>query len=100
MQSNLDYLVLHVEITMAFVAFATIVATLRQAFSGYLARLQKPTVSFFRRSRVSWSHNGSRSHCSVHYLTERIAGVARVDICDLGSDRNVSTALHTPSKKD
>ena len=47
MQSNLDYLVLHVEITMAFVAFATIVATLRQAFSGYLARLQNLLFRFF-----------------------------------------------------
>ena len=47
MQSNLDYLVLHAEITMAFVAFATIVATLRQAFGGYLTRLQNLLFRFF-----------------------------------------------------
>ena len=29
MQSNLDFLVLYAEITMAFITFATIVATLR-----------------------------------------------------------------------
>ncbi len=47
MQMNLDYLVLHAEITMAFVAFATIVATLRQAFGGYLTRLQNLLFRFF-----------------------------------------------------
>ena len=47
MQSNLDFLVLYAEITMAFVAFATIVATLRQAFGGYLTRLQNLLFRFF-----------------------------------------------------
>ena len=47
MQSNLDFLVLYAEITMAFVAFATIVATLRQAFGEYLTRLQNLLFHFF-----------------------------------------------------
>ncbi len=47
MQSNLDFLVLYAEITMAFVAFATIVATLRQAFGGHLTRLQNLLFHFF-----------------------------------------------------
>ncbi len=47
MQSNLDFLVLYAEITMAFIAFATIVATLRQAFGGHLTRLQNLLFHFF-----------------------------------------------------
>ncbi len=47
MQSNLDFLVLYAEITMAFVAFAAIVATLRQAFGGHLTRLQNLLFHFF-----------------------------------------------------
>ena len=47
MQSNLDFLVLYAEITMAFVAFSTIVATLRQAFGGHLTRLQNLLFHFF-----------------------------------------------------
>jgi len=47
MQSNLDFLVLYAEITMAFVAFSTIVATLRQAFGGHLTRLQILLFRFF-----------------------------------------------------
>ena len=47
MQSNLDFLVLYAEISMAFVAFATIVATLRQAFGGRLTPLQYLVFRFF-----------------------------------------------------
>lgn len=47
MQPNLDFLVLYAEITMAFVAFSTIVATLRQAFGGQLTRLQILLFHFF-----------------------------------------------------
>ena len=47
MQSNLDFLVLYAEITMAFIAFATIVATLRQAFGEHLTRLQNLLFHYF-----------------------------------------------------
>ena len=47
MQSNLDFLALYSEVVMAFVAFATIVATLRQAFVGHLTQLQNLLVRFF-----------------------------------------------------
>ena len=47
MQSNLDFLVLYVEVVMAFIAFATLVATLRQAFFGHLTQLQNLLVRFW-----------------------------------------------------
>ena len=47
MQPNLDFLVLYAEIAIAFVAFATIVATLRQAFGGHLTPLQYLLFRFF-----------------------------------------------------
>ncbi len=47
MQPNMDFLVLYAEITMAFIAFASIVATLRQSFGGRLTPLQIRLFRFF-----------------------------------------------------
>ncbi len=47
MQPNMDFLVLYAEITMAFIAFVTIVATLRQSFGGRLTPLQMRLFRFF-----------------------------------------------------
>jgi hypothetical protein len=47
MKSNLDFLVLYAEITMAFVAFSTIVATLRQEIGESLTQLQSLLFHFF-----------------------------------------------------
>lgn len=47
MESNLDFLVLYVEVVMAFIAFATVVATLRQAFTGHLTQLQNLLIRFW-----------------------------------------------------
>lgn len=43
----MDFLVLYAEITMAFIAFASIVATLRQSFGGRLSPLQMRLFRFF-----------------------------------------------------
>ena len=47
MQPNIDFLILYTEITMAFIAFATIVATLRQSFGKRLTPLQNLLFHFF-----------------------------------------------------
>ena len=47
MQGNFDFFVVYTEVSIAFVAFATIVATLRQAFGGGLTPLKYLLFRFF-----------------------------------------------------
>ncbi len=47
MQINFDFFVVYAEVSIAFVAFATIVATLRQAFGGGLTPLQYLLFRYF-----------------------------------------------------